>query len=148
MNVTFEEQKLPAGNMWYVNVSSGGSYSSTNGKISFVEINGTYSYVISSGNKLYRPNPFEGSFVPNSSRFPVQVTFILVTYDLTFSETGLTNGTFWSITINNVTRISTNDSINFRYLPLLTYRPSLTKRLLFSRLFERARTTPNIPRML
>ena len=114
MNVTFEEEKLPSGNTWYVNVSSGGSYSSSDRTISFVEINGTYSYVISSGNKLYRPNTFEGSFVPNSSKFPVQVIFVLVTYGLTFSETGLTNGTFWSITINNLTRISTNESINFK----------------------------------
>jgi hypothetical protein len=118
LNVSFKESKLPAGNEWYVNVSSNGtlsgSFSSTGNNVSITEINGTYSYVVSSGNKLYRPTPYQGSFVPNQTIFPIDITFSLVVYPVTFSESGLTNGTFWSIMINNNTRISTNDTLLFR----------------------------------
>lgn len=113
-NVTFKEQKLPNGSRWFANVTNGGSYFSTNSTITFTAINGSYSYEISTGNKLYRPSPFSGIFNPNQTSFPILVQFNLVTYPVTFSEKGLTNGTFWSIIINNITRISTNQSIFFK----------------------------------
>ncbi len=114
LNVSFVQQKLPLGNLWYVNVTGGGTYHSSNSTISFLAINGTYSFIISSGNKLYRPTPYQGSFVPNKTTFPISITFILVTYVVTFSETGLTNGTLWSVAINNNTRFSTNSTIMYR----------------------------------
>lgn len=114
LNVTFQQQKLPSGNTWYVNITGGRTFHSSNGTITFMEINGTYSYNVSSGNKLYRPIPYSGSFVPNKTAFPIRITFILVTYTVTFSETGLTNGTFWSVSVNNNTKISTNGTIIYR----------------------------------
>ncbi|MGC8618695.1 MAG: hypothetical protein ACP5UZ_08200, partial [Thermoplasmata archaeon] len=114
LNVSFQQQKLPSGNTWYVNITGGGTFYSSNGTIFFMEINGTYSYNISSGNKLYRPIPYRGSFIPNTTNFPIRITFSLVTYPVTFSETGLTNGTIWSVTINNDTRISTNGTIVYK----------------------------------
>ena len=114
LNVSFQQQRLPPGNTWYVNITGGGNYHSSNGTITFLEINGTYSYNVSSGNKLYRPIPYSGSFVPNKTAFPIRITFILVTYTITFSETGLTNGTFWSVSVNNDTKISTNGTIIYR----------------------------------
>ena len=114
LNISFQQQKLPTGNMWYVNITGGGNFHSSNGTISFMEINGTYSYNVYSGNKLYRPVPFSGSFIPNKTAFPIRITFILVTYPVTFSETGLTNGTIWSVFMNNNTKISTNGTIVYR----------------------------------
>ena len=111
LNVSFQQQRLPPGNTWYVNITGGGNFHSSNGTITFLEINGTYSYNVSSGNKLYRPIPYSGSFVPNKTAFPIRITFILVTYTVTFSETGLTNGTIWSVSVNNDTKISTNGTI-------------------------------------
>ncbi len=114
LNISFQQQKLPTGNMWYVNITGGGNFHSSNGTISFMEINGTYSYNVYSGNKLYRPVPFSGSFIPNKTAFPIRITFILVTYPVTFSETGLTNGIIWSVSMNNNTKISTNGTIVYR----------------------------------
>ena len=114
LNVSFQQQRLPPGNTWYVNITGGGNFHSSNGTITFLEINGTYSYNVSSGNKLYRPIPYSGSFVPNKTAFPIRITFILVTYTVTFSETGLTNGTIWSVSVNNDTKISTNGTIIYR----------------------------------
>ncbi|MGC8645579.1 MAG: hypothetical protein ACP5UO_04860 [Thermoplasmata archaeon] len=113
-NVTFTEQKLPAGTHWFVNISNGSSFSSVSPSLKFIGINGTYNYSVSTGNKLYRPSPYQGSFVIRGNSISLVETFYLVTYPVTFSETGLVNGTIWSITVNNNTLVSTNSTIIFR----------------------------------
>jgi hypothetical protein len=113
-NVTFTVSHLANGSAWYVNVTNGTSLSTVTGSLSFTEINGTYVYSVATGNKLYRPVSYTSSYVVNGSSINLREVFVLVTYSVTFSETGLTSGTFWSITINNNTRISTNGSISFK----------------------------------
>jgi len=97
-SVTFTESGLPSGTAWYVNISNGQSYKSTGTEISLNEPNGTYSYVISSSNKSYSPNPSSGSFTVKGSNLNIQVSFHLVTYEITFTESGLPSG-YWYINI-------------------------------------------------
>jgi len=109
--VTFTESGLPSGTKWYVNLSNGQSYSGTGTTITFNEPNGSYSYTIATVNKIYAPNPSSGTFTVNGANVNVAITFTLVTYTVTFTENGLPSGTSWSVTLNNITKTSTNATV-------------------------------------
>jgi uncharacterized lipoprotein NlpE involved in copper resistance len=111
--VTFTESGLPSGTMWYVNLSNGQSYSGKGTTITFNEPNGTYSYTIATVNKIYSPSPSSGTFTVNGANVNVAITFTLITYKITFTENGLPSGTSWSVTLNNITKKSTNATITF-----------------------------------
>ncbi len=113
MSVTFTENGLPAGTTWYVNITGGASYSSTTSTITFSELNGSYSYTVATGNKEYAPSPASGSFTINGTVVSESVTFSLVTYSVTFTESRLPSGTIWSVTLNGVTEHSTASDIVF-----------------------------------
>ncbi|MHB1439429.1 MAG: WD40/YVTN/BNR-like repeat-containing protein [Cuniculiplasma sp.] len=85
--VTFTETGLPSGTTWYVNLSNGQSYSGVRNTISFSEPNGTYSYSIASSNKLWSSSG--SSFTVNGHPNSQTITFSLVKYTVTFTETGL-----------------------------------------------------------
>ncbi|MGC8580496.1 MAG: protease pro-enzyme activation domain-containing protein, partial [bacterium] len=104
--ITFTESGLPAGTKWYVNLSNGQSFSSTTNTITFSEPNGTYSYTIATVNKNYAPNPSSGTFTVNGNNVNVAITFNLVTYTVTFTESGLPAGTTWSVTLGGTTKSS------------------------------------------
>ncbi len=111
--VTFTENSLPPGTTWYVNLSNGQAYSSTTNTISFNEPNGTYSYTIATGNKDYSPTQYSGSFTVNGAPVSESITFNLVTYKITFTESGLSSGTTWYVTLNGTTKSSSNNTIIF-----------------------------------
>jgi YVTN family beta-propeller protein len=111
--VTFTENGLPSGTIWYVNLSNGKSYSGTGTTITFSEPNGTYSYTIATVNKSYSPSQSSGTFKVNGANVNIGITFNLVTYKITFTENGLSSGTSWSVTLNNITKTSTNGTIIF-----------------------------------
>ena len=97
--VTFTESGLPTGAVWYLNVSGQSSLSSTGTTISFSENTGTYSYTLATGNNEYEPSPSSGSFTVGSSNLAETATFNLVTYGVTYTETGLPSGTKWFMNI-------------------------------------------------
>ena len=97
--VTFTETGLPSGTEWFVNLSNGQSLSSTTSTISFTEINGTYTYKVVTPNKIYEPSPSSGSVSVNGVTKSVSVTFTLVKYTVTFTETGLPAGITWYVNI-------------------------------------------------
>ncbi len=121
--VTFAETRLPFGTLWYLNISSlngtlVGSYESVQSSITFSEINGTYRYHVSTADNQYRPSTSSGLFTVKGwplaiSEVAVSITFYLVTYNVIFTESGLTYGTPWSVTLNNSTRQSLNDTVIF-----------------------------------
>ncbi|MVT35651.1 MAG: hypothetical protein GPW18_02595 [Euryarchaeota archaeon] len=100
-NVTFTESGLPTGTTWYVNLSNGQTYSGTGTTITFNEPNGSYTYTIATVNKSYAPNPYTGSFTVSGANVNVPITFILVTYTVTFTESGLPTGTKWYVNLSN-----------------------------------------------
>ena len=112
-SVSFTESGLPANTEWYVNVTGGGSHSSTATTITFSEPNGTYDYSVSTGNKSYSPSPSSSSFTVNGAAVPVSITFTLVTYSVTFTESGLPSGTAWNVTLNGATRSSNEAQLSF-----------------------------------
>ncbi len=100
-NIEFEESGLPDGTMWYVNLSSGQSYSSLNDTIIFSEPNGSYTYNIATANRDYSPEHHSGSFAVNGNAVSQSITFLLITYSLTFTEYGLPTGTEWYVNLSN-----------------------------------------------
>lgn len=110
-NVEFTESGLPSGTTWYVNLSNGQSFSSTNATITFFETNGSYSYNISTANKLYAPASYSGSFTFNGAPLSMIVKFTQVKYTVTFTETGLPSGTVWYVNLSNGQSFSSNTSI-------------------------------------
>ncbi|MEM4058869.1 MAG: hypothetical protein QXZ12_09185, partial [Thermoplasmata archaeon] len=98
--VTFTESGVPSGTTWSVTFN-GNTKSSTTNTISFTGIaNGTYSYSVGvvSG---YTANPSSGTIIVNGANVNQAITFSLVTYTVTFTESGLPSGTTWYVNITN-----------------------------------------------
>ncbi len=115
--VTFTESGLPTGTTWYVNITGQPSQSSTGTTITVQLPNGTYSYSIATGNKEYAPSPASGSFKVNGAVVSESITFSLVTYRVTFTESGLPSGTIWYVNITGgASYSSTTSTITFSEL--------------------------------
>ncbi len=114
--VGFPETGLPASTTWNVTVSgslvvNGSATVSTSGSlISFSLPNGSYTYVIHSSNLKYSAPG--GGFSVAGAGLTESVTFTLVTFTVTFSETGLVTNPIgtppllnWSVTFQGDTQV-------------------------------------------
>lgn len=120
-NATFTETGLPAGTTWYVNLTTGVSINNiTSGNITFMLPNGTYTYYATSGNNFYRAMPTT-SFKIYGRNITLLVTFTDKLYNVIFTETGLSKGTIWSVTLNNETETLTTSTILFTDITNGTY---------------------------
>lgn len=108
--VIFNETGLPSGTLWYVSVNGTYSFSSTS-TIQTYEPNGTYIYSVVSSS--YTPTPSNGTIVVAGKPVIISITFrqTFTTYPITFTETGLSSGTVWSVAISNSTISSIYNSI-------------------------------------
>ncbi len=95
--LTFSETGLASGTTWSVNVD-GNVYSSTTSSISINAPAGNYNYSVMAPTG-YTVSNGAGS-VSVSASTTVSVSFKQATYTLTFSETGLSNGTSWTVSVN------------------------------------------------
>ena len=95
--LTFTETGLASGTSWSVNVG-GNVYSSTTSTISINVPANTYSYSVIAPSGYTVANG-SGS-VTVSSNTAISVAFKQTMYTLTFTETGLSNGTSWNVTVN------------------------------------------------
>jgi YVTN family beta-propeller protein len=111
LQVTFTEDGLPMGTEWWVNVTRGSSVSSNTSSLSFNLPDGSFAYSIASANKSYASSA--GSFVVDGAPASVTVPFSLVTYPVTFTETGLAPGTPWMVTLGDSTLASNGTDIRF-----------------------------------
>jgi len=114
--VTFVESGLPAGTSWSVTVR-GSTNSSTTDTIGFDSSNGTYGFHVGAV-PGYRSQPVNSSYTVNGTAIEVPIQFIARTpppplYPVAFQETGLPNGTNWSVTVRNVTYVSNGSTISF-----------------------------------
>lgn len=113
-NVTFKETGLPSGAIWYVNLSNGeDSGAITSSSYQFPLANGTYTYTIATMDKSYEPSPYSSSFTVNGTPLSEPITFSLVTYKVTFTETGLPSGATWYVNLSGVLKSSTGTNITF-----------------------------------
>jgi hypothetical protein len=97
--VTFTETGLPTGDGWSVTLN-GFNNSASSSKVIFTEVNGSYPYTVNSYDTRYQPHPTTGTIVVAGKAVTKTVSFQLVTYTVTFQESGLISGTGWSITLN------------------------------------------------
>ena len=109
--VTFTESGLPAGVEWWVNLTNGESFTSTAESVTFAEPNGSYFYTVATVDKSYET--VGGTFAVRGAEASVSAAFVLVTFPVTFTETGLPSGTNWSVTVNGTTHSSTSNTITF-----------------------------------
>lgn len=112
--VNFQETGLPGGSHWSVHVDSQSPSSSTP-TVSLQLPNGTFDYSVPSL-PGYEPNSENGSVLVNGGETNVSVPFHLVTYSITFNETGLPASKHpksWSVSVGNTIVNSTSTSISF-----------------------------------
>lgn len=95
--VTFTEEGLPATTGWWVNTTGGLTAFSTGTTLSFAAPNGTYLYTVATTNEKYSSPG--GYFWTNGAALSEVVSFVGVTYTVTFSEDGLPAGTAWFVNI-------------------------------------------------
>jgi hypothetical protein len=117
-SVTFTETGLPIGANWSVTLG-GKTTSSTGSTITFIEKNGTYSYLVT-GPTGYVAAPLSGSMTVSGKPVSQNETFTktssksTTSYAVTFMESGLLSGTTWSVTLNGSTQSSTTATITFQ----------------------------------
>ncbi|EQB73972.1 MAG: multitransmembrane protein [Ferroplasma sp. Type II] len=121
--VTFTEKGLPLGTSWTVNLN-GKNMSSNGNSVSFMMYNGTFDYTIMQVSG-YHSSPTTGSVTVNGSNVNESVSWYPVNYTVTFSETGLSPGTIWGLSVNGVVHTSSTNNITLS-LPNGTYSYSLT----------------------
>jgi hypothetical protein len=111
--VTFIEQGLPSGKIWYVNLSNGESSGPITSSSYTANLpNSTYQYSIETNDKIYES--VGGSFSVAGSSVYQPVTFTEVEFLVTFSETGLPTGTAWAVTFNGTNLTSTGSTITVK----------------------------------
>lgn len=125
--VAFKEAGLTSGS-WYVNVTglpSSGPISSSETSYSTALSNGSYTYSISTSNKSYASS-YLGSFTVSGTPLTESISFTLITYTVTFTETGLPSGSLWGITFNGSAKTSASMSLAFDSVPVGSYYYSAT----------------------
>ena len=112
-SITFVEKGLPTGTNWAVNFG-GAAQSSSFGHITFTpsaaqHISESYSIANVPG---YTLSLASGTVSLNGASKVINVAFTPITYNVTFSETGLTNNTNWSVIFNGKTLNSNTTKIS------------------------------------
>ncbi len=115
--VTFTETGLPAGATWSVSMTYVGTQGSQGGTIAFQMPNGTYSFTAAAPG--YVATPPSGSVIVAGLAVDEPIAIIVPpppparTYDVTFTEFGLSMGTTWSVTLGSSTHTSPVDFMVF-----------------------------------
>jgi hypothetical protein len=110
---TFTESGLPSGTDWSVTLG-GTERTASSSSINFTETNGTYDYTVASAG--YVPTPSSGSILVTGANLTQSISFathVATKYVVAFTETGLTAGTSWSVTLGGSTNTSTTATITF-----------------------------------
>ena len=111
-SATFTESGLASGTSWSVTLG-GSTLSSTTNTITFSEVDGSYSYSIGSVTG-YTVSPSSGTVTINGADVNTAITYTPVpTYSVSFTESGLTSGTSWSVTLSGSIKSSTSNTITF-----------------------------------
>lgn len=108
--VSFIENGLPSGTSWNLNIS-GINSGPINGSqyVVFLQ-NGSYNFTIFTVNKDYRTLNETGDILINGTPQRVDVHFLPVLFVVRFAETGLPEGTIWSVTLNGKGTLSTSNN--------------------------------------
>lgn len=97
--VVFAEAGLPAGTPWFVNVTGGSSFESTNATVAFTEPNGSYAFTVATGVTYVSAVP-NGTFVVQAARVSTSIQFE-ETFGVTFDRpSGTPVGATWTVYLN------------------------------------------------
>ncbi|MGI0128631.1 MAG: PQQ-binding-like beta-propeller repeat protein, partial [Thermoplasmata archaeon] len=97
--VAFNETGLTPGTSWTVTLGGSPNSTAAPGNNTFLEPNGTYSYSIATISG-YEATPASGSVMVSGANVTVSISYsVVVTYVVTFNETGLPPGTLWAVTL-------------------------------------------------
>jgi Fibronectin type III domain len=96
--VTFTETGLPSGADWSATLG-GSEVSAATSSIRFAAANGSYAYAVASNTSLYAPTQYSGVVTVSGSGVSEPVTFVPVSYPVSFSESGLPAGAIWYVNI-------------------------------------------------
>lgn len=108
--VQINEVGLPSGTPWQVTLDGQTDHSSSS-SLQFTETDGTYAYTVGAETG-YVPVP-PGFVVVNGSNVEIQVAYRPVpSFPVTFNESGLPNGTTWSVVLNGTPLMSNSSSIS------------------------------------
>jgi YVTN family beta-propeller protein len=110
-SVTVGEEGLPAGTGWWVNLTGGPPTYSLSSALALSEPNGTYRFVVSTTNQSYAAPG--GTFSVDAGPVSENVSFSLVTFGITFVESGLAAGSNWSVNLGGVMIDSTTTTVGF-----------------------------------
>jgi hypothetical protein len=120
-SVLFIESGIPTNTSWSVELGQEVS-GSTSSSITFVRPNGSYSYTIGIVKGFSASLPY-GTIKVAGKDIKLEVKFIAnntTKYSITFTATGLPNGTSWTVDLNGMNESSSSKSIIF-YEPNSTY---------------------------
>jgi hypothetical protein len=119
-SVIWEESGLPAGTSWGVTVN-GTFYGTNTSLVGWDEPNGTYAYVLSGLPGWHQHSlPYRGTVTVSSRPVLEETVWFPVRYAVTFAESGIPNGTAWSVVFDGQNVSSTRSTISFE-LPNGTY---------------------------
>ncbi|HYK93666.1 MAG TPA: hypothetical protein VEY07_06455, partial [Thermoplasmata archaeon] len=127
--VVFNETGLAPGTQWYVWLG-GASVSGNSTSLRFNMTNGTYAYVASATG--YYSSAAIGNLTVAGKGVTVVVPFVAAPYTVTFQETGLPNGTYFTVFLNGsgqsgvhaVAFSVPNGTYHYSVYPLPHYSPS------------------------
>jgi YVTN family beta-propeller protein len=109
--IEFNESGLPVGVQWYLNVTGQSPVSTSFASLSINLPNGSYSYHIATIDKQYAPGLASASLTVSGSDQFKTVSFALITFPVTFTESGLPADTNWSIMLDGNLRYSATSSV-------------------------------------
>jgi Thermopsin len=111
--LSLEESGLPAGTVWGATVD--GAFEASNASLlAWNEPNGSFPYSLSAIPGWHENSlPYHGTFVLAHRTLVVALTWFRVRYSVTFSESGLPNGTAWTVVFDGQNVTLTGSSIAF-----------------------------------
>jgi hypothetical protein len=98
--VTFNETGLPAGSLWGVQILNGPYLSTMGDNLTWSAPNATYNFTVLSAVTGWSASPLMGQVIVDGGPAQVSVSFSEVSYEVTFTMSGLPSGTVWGISIN------------------------------------------------
>jgi hypothetical protein len=136
--VQFERQGLPDAVEWTVSLTGATGTQSQTGYFVFLDFyvpNGTYTYVVTPI-PGYHADSYAGTVTVAGSDVTVVISWVRVTYDVTFQESGLPSGTSWTVTLNGSSQdasapgtivfVDPNGSLPWSVAAISGYTPSVT----------------------
>ncbi len=121
-SVNFTETGILTGTVWNVSVSNVSYYISpvtetiysNSTYLVFNLTNGTYTFNVSSMNRVYAPEQHNVTFSVSGSPFVEALTFYVYTYSVNITEHGLPTGTAWKLTGTSGNYSASSPTVNLR----------------------------------